>query len=395
MYQPEALLCDLIRIPSINPMGRPLKGPEIYETRVTEYLKDFFQKIKVDFELQDVDEGRQNVFAKIERPGSKRTILLEVHQDTVPVDGMTIDPFDPVIKDGRIYGRGACDVKGGLAAFLSAFASLTEKRPSEACNVVLACTVDEEYSARGVLALAQLWTDPLQGLDSLLTDPPDAAIVAEPTNLDVVVAHKGTIRWKIQTIGKACHSSQPEKGINAIYDMANLVQSLARYAEQLPQSIPEHPLCGPATLSVGRITGGISANTVPDECLIEIDRRVLPGEDAVQARENVESFLREQEGACDFIMLPPWSQSPALPDSGNHDVASRLGKAIDHVRGQHNKIGVTYGSDASKIARADVPTVVFGPGSIVQAHTADEWLSLDELNLATEIVYHCIAECNN
>ena len=101
-----------------------------------------------------------------------------------------------------------------------------------------------------------------------------------------------------------------------------------------------------------------------------------------------------QKGACDFVMLPPWSQSPALPDSGNHDVASRLGKAIDHVRGHHNKIGVTYGSDASKIARADVPTVVFGPGSIGQAHTTDEWLSLDELNLATEIVYHCIAECN-
>ena len=124
MYHPESLLCDLIRIPSINPMGRPLKGPEIFETRVTEYLKDFFQKIKVDFELQDVDEGRQNIFAKIERPGSKRTLLLEVHQDTVPVDGMTIDPFDPIIKDGRIYGRGACDVNGGLAAFLSAFASL-------------------------------------------------------------------------------------------------------------------------------------------------------------------------------------------------------------------------------------------------------------------------------
>src|SRR5205807_7061461 len=173
-------------------------------------------------------------------PGSRRTILLDAHQDTVPADGMTIEPFSPVIEGSRLYGRGACDIKGGMAAMLAAFARLVRERPAGSASVVMACTVDEEFTHTGSSQLA--------------ADLPaaDFAIVAEPTRLDIVNRHKGAVRWKIRTRGVACHSSTPARGANAIYRMADVVQALAAYAAALADSRPD-PVLGPASLSVGRI----------------------------------------------------------------------------------------------------------------------------------------------
>src|SRR6266849_5461682 len=256
------LLWDLVALPSVNPMGRDLKGPEVYEHRVTAYLEAFFRTLGVPIERQTVAPQRDNIMARWERPGARQTLLFEAHQDTVPTDHMTIDPFGAVIENGRLYGRGACDIKGGMAAMLAAFARLVREKPAGAANVIMACTVDEEHTFLGVQRLVR---DPLRA---------DWAIVAEPTQLQIVNAHKGTVRWHLESHGRSCHSSAPEKGVNAIYHMAHILMAIEQFAERLRASRTD-PLLGPPTLSVGRVEGGASVNTIPDRCRLEIDRREI------------------------------------------------------------------------------------------------------------------------
>lgn len=387
---PLQILQELVAIPSVNPMGRQVTGPEYLETRMSDYLIDFFERLEVPYQRFAVLPGRDNVIARWDCPGAKTTVLLDAHQDTVPVEGMTIDPFRPVVKEGRLYGRGACDVKGGMAAILAAFSRLIQEQPRGAANVVVSCTCDEEQTATGVTELGKLWTDPARK-GSLISSPPDVAVVAEPTDLDIVVAHRGATRWKIRTKGRACHSSRPQEGVNAIYKMAHVLHCLEQYAEALPTMRPPHPLCGPSTISVGRIEGGLSVNTVPDECTIEIDRRGIPGEDGLTIRDQVGEYLHRRLDV-DFEMLPPWIIGASLSDEHNGPWADRLLKVIEQTAGPRKKIGVPYGTNASRIAATGVPAVVFGPGSIHQAHTVDEWISIDELRQASEIYYRfCLA----
>lgn len=387
---PVSILKELIAIPSVNPMGRDVSGPEFFEAHLSDFLCGFFDRLGVEFERLEPAPRRPNVIARWNSAAGRLTVLLDAHQDTVPTDGMIVDPFHPVEQDGRIYGRGACDVKGGLAAMLSAFARLVEERPPRAANVVISCTCDEEATVLGITDLVQLWSDPSRA-GSLLSKPPDAAVVAEPTGLNVVVAHKGVTRWKIRTTGRACHSARPSEGVNAIYRMATVLNCLQEYAERLPQSISPHPLCGRPTLSVGRIEGGLSVNTVPDSCTIEVDRRVIPGEDAEHVIEDVAHFLRERL-EFEIENLSPWLTAPPLADEHNGPWADRLLTHIEAVAGPHRTIGVPYGTHASRIAAAGVPAVVFGPGSVEQAHTHDEWISIMELKQAAEVYYRFCAQ---
>ena len=384
-----SILQELIAIPSVNPMGRDLRGPEYLESRVSDYLVDFFQRLEVEYQRIEVAPKRANVIARYQAPGSQTTILLDAHQDTVPTDGMVIDPFVPLIRNGRIFGRGACDVKGGMAAMLAAFARLVRERPTGSANVVMSCTCDEEATVLGIRDLVQLWSDPARR-GTLLSDPPQVALVAEPTELNIVVAHRGATRWKIQTNGRACHSSDPSQGINAIYRMAQVIDCLKEYAKQLPELVPPHPRCGPATLSVGRIEGGISVNTVPDSCSIEVDRRVIPGEDGNAVIKQVAEFLRPR---LDFEvdMLTPWLIGTPLADDKNGDWAQRLLTHVETIVGQRQLIGVPYGTHASRIADASIPSMVFGPGSVTQAHTKDEWLSIEELEQASSVYFQFCA----
>lgn len=379
------LLKKLIAIPSVNPMGRDISGPEFYETRLTEFLVSYLQELGVPFEQVDVVPGRSNILARLDSPQSTKTIVLDAHQDTVPVDGMTIPPFDPVEQSGRIYGRGSCDVKGGLAAMLAAFTRLVKERPASMPNVVLSLTCDEEATSLGINHLTDSWTGHAPAY-RLCPNRPDAAIVAEPTSLDIVVAHRGASRWKMRTAGRACHSSRPSEGINAIYRMARVVQRLEEYAAWLPTSRPAHPLCGPATLSVGRIEGGSSVNVVPDFCTIEIDRRIIPGEENDGAIQELIAYLSQN---FDFEIGhdAPFCASPPLNDDLNGDLAAQLMTVIESVVGPRQKVGVPYGTHASRMARAMVPAVVFGPGDIAQAHTKDEWIEVAQLEQATEIYY--------
>jgi acetylornithine deacetylase ArgE len=380
MHETTRLLRDLVAIPSVNPMGRPLQGPEIYEHRLTAYLEDFFRSLGVPFERQPVAPLRDNIVAFCDSPGASRTLVFEAHQDTVPTDNMTIDPFGAKVESGRLYGRGACDIKGGMAAMLGAFARVVRERPAGAARVVMACTVDEEFGFSGVQRLTAL--DLRRGQAG-----PVWAVVAEPTQLNIVNAHKGAVRWDLTTLGQSCHSSRPELGVNAVYRMARLLPHVEEYAERLRQSRSD-PRLGPPTLSVGRIEGGTSVNTVPDRCRIEIDRRLLPGEDVEAARTDLLDYLRKQLGtAVPFEWSAPWLSAPALRPDASTELVARLGSALAAVVGSHQVLAVPYGTNAAPLSEAGVPAVVFGPGDIARAHTADEWVPLDEVAQASEVLY--------
>lgn len=377
-------LSELIAIPSVNPMGRDLSGPELFEHRVTDYLEQFFRSLDVPYIRQPVEPLRENIIARLDGHNSAPIVLFEAHQDTVPVDGMRIDPFTPTVRDGRIYGRGSCDIKGGMTAMLGALARLARERPAGMPTIVMACTVNEEHGYTGAIQLERAWRDE----SPFVTRKPDVAIIAEPTDLDVVVAHKGTVRWHCHTRGRAIHSSKPHLGDNAIYRMAKVLNALERYAREVPPTLTEHPLCGRMTLSVGTIRGGVSVNTVPDECDIEIDRRLLPGEDGMQAYRQVIDYIAQAVGP-DFPIVhdAPYICSKGLADDLNGELGRRLSAVSTEVRSKCQSVGVAYGTDAAQIASFGIPSVVFGPGSIEQAHTADEWLSLAELETASEILY--------
>ena len=377
MHPAHRLLQDLVRLPSVNPMGRTVTGDIFHEHRVTDYLEQFFCGLSVGYERRPVAPLRDNIVARYESPGAKQTILLEVHQDTVPVDGMVIDPFAGEVRDGKLYGRGACDVKGGMAAMLTAFARLVRDKPAGAATVLLACTVDEEHTFYGVQQLMK------EGVRA------DMAVVAEPTRLQIVDAHKGVVRWKVRTEGRACHSSRPEDGVNAVYRMGHVLPVVEQYAAQLMQTTA-FPRLGTPSLSVGRIDGGVSVNTVPDGCVIEIDRRLLPGEDPRAAWGDFREHLLAKS-PVPVVCEPVWLACPALGSELADEVRRRLGAAIDAVEGRHEVLAVPFGTDASSIAEAGVPAVVFGPGDIAQAHTKDEWVELDQIDRAAEILYRFCA----
>ncbi|HIK95566.1 MAG TPA: M20 family peptidase, partial [Planctomycetes bacterium] len=359
-------------------MGQNVDGPIYFEGRMSDWLVDFFRSIGAKYERIEVAPGRDNVIARFDSPGSDLTILLDAHQDTVPVDGMTIPPFEPTVANGRITGRGSCDVKGGMAAMLFAFRRLVLEQPAQAASVVLSCTCDEESTTTGITDLITYWKSPERGKSKLLASPPDVAVIAEPTLLDVVVAHRGVTRFRIRTAGRACHSSDPTQGVNAIYRMARVVSVLEEYARLLPSTVEPHPLCGGATLSVGRIQGGTSVNIVPDECVIEIDRRVIPGENHDEVKTDIRRYLTERLD-FDIDFEPPWIESPALTDADNAQLAAAVLSCIAPVDGDHSAVGVPYGTHASRTCAGGVPSIVFGPGSIDQAHTKDEFLEIDQL----------------
>jgi acetylornithine deacetylase/succinyl-diaminopimelate desuccinylase-like protein len=240
----------------------------------------------------------------------------------------------------------------------------------------MACTVDEEFTHTGSSHLAA------QRLGA------DLAIVAEPTRLQVVNCHKGAVRWKIRTKGVACHSSTPHLGRNAIYLMAQVITALAEHAGALAASTPD-PIVGPPSLSVGRVEGGQSVNVVPDWCEIEVDRRVIPGEDPAECLDRAHAHLRARLGALDSIeMLPPWINLPALAPGPSTPWTDPVCQAVARVLGRRPEIaGVPYGTDAGPLGAAGMPCLVFGPGDIAQAHTKDEWVDLDEVAMAAGAYY--------
>ena len=264
MTTTERLLRELIALPSVNPAFLPAKDPRAGEQRVAEFLAATAAKAGLDVEFQTVAAGRANLLARLPVRGQPRQrVVLAPHMDTV---GAADGQFSPSRRGGRLYGRGACDTKGSVAAMLVALGELARsgQRPAET-EIVFAGLVDEEHGQKGSRALVA------SGLRA------DLAIVGEPTRLQVVTAHKGTLWLKLETRGRSAHGSSPELGCNAVHAMARVVEVIqTAYAAQLRRR--RHPLLGSPSVSVGAIRGGTQANIVPDRCTILLDRRTLPGE---------------------------------------------------------------------------------------------------------------------
>jgi acetylornithine deacetylase/succinyl-diaminopimelate desuccinylase-like protein len=407
VLDPSNLLAELVTIPSVNPMGRGVAPDELYERRLTEHLEQWFRSLGLETFRQTIEPNRDNIVARLDGDSAATPVVLfDAHQDTVPVEGMTIDPFKPVVRNGRLSGRGACDIKGGMAAMLAAVARLANERPRQRPTVLMSCTVNEEHGFTGAQGLCELWSHADASLRDAQTSlrhgessigetrphglketRPHFVIVAEPTELDVIVAHKGMVRWQCRTKGRAAHSSVPEKGTNAIFRMTPVLAALEGYQSELAAKAAAHPLCGKPTLSVGTIRGGISVNTVPDSCTIEIDRRLLPNDDPASIyREVIDYLARQIDDAESIEHLPPIMQSRGLSEANNAALADRLAAAVGEVQGTAKKSGVPFGTNATAFGR-HFPTVVFGPGSIAQAHTADEWVELEQVERASEILY--------
>ncbi len=356
-------LAELVRLNTVN----PAYGDGGSEENAIPFLRHFFRSRGIQTSEQEVFPGRHNLIARL--PGrTQRRIVLEAHIDTVSIKGMTIPPFDPVIQTGRMYGRGAVDDKGGLAAMLHAVGSLREDGIVPECEVLLAAVVDEEFSYRGVVKLCE-------GLSA------EAAIVAEPTEMRVVVASKGVLRFRIHVRGKAAHSAKPHLGCNAITHMARLVLALEREHQDL--SRVEHPLLGPPTLNVGVIHGGVQVNFVPDHCAIEVDRRLLPGETATAViggyRQMLGTLAREAPGFAAEIEEPLLLVDEALDTPATARVVTTAQTVMRSLGLNPEVCGVPFGSDASKLSRAGIPTILFGPGSIDQAHSVDEYVDLAQV----------------
>lgn len=403
MSDPLATLADLVRRPSVNPMGRDVSGPEYLEGRITEYLLQRFSASGLPWARQPVSPGRDNVLVRLgaTRPGAP-TILWDAHQDTVPVEGMTIDPFLPVVRDGRLQGRGSCDVKGGMAAMLVALDRLAASGRERPVSIVFAATVNEEFGFSGARALSSLWSGAgivrpgdRAALD-ILPDRPAAAIVAEPTGLDVVGMHKGAVRWRIHVSGRACHSSFPERGDNAIYTAARVALEIEALAGELLRRSPGHP-CGPPTLSLGTIRGGAGVNLVPDSVVLEVDRRLVPGESPEEARDEVVRRVAAAVPHGSIDHAEPFVAHAGLAEGGAGAVvaglepAARIGDAVRRSGRESLLRAARYGTNASIYSAAGVPTIVFGPGSIEQAHTVDEWIEVAQVDIAATALVDAVS----
>jgi len=360
MSRTEKLLAELIALPSVNPAFLPPRHPHAGEKRVADFLATVAARAGLEIEFQTVLPGRSNLIARL-RPAGKirRTILLAPHLDTVVAEE---SQFIPRRKNGRLHGRGACDTKGSVAAMLTALCELAESkiRPRET-EIIFAGLIDEEHAQAGSRALAA------SGFKA------DLAIVGEPTRLRVVTAHKGSLWLQLATHGRAAHGATPHLGKNAVHEMARIVDVLETdYAAQLRRR--KHKLLGTATVNVGTICGGAQPNIVPDSCSIQIDRRTLPGETDASVRREIAALLKSKK-------LSATISSAKLALAFALETEDRLPLVRNFLRsvGQSRPAGVDYFCDAAVLSAGGIPSVVFGPGDIAQAHTADEWISLAEL----------------
>ena len=361
-------LASLVRINSVNSSYDGGPG----EREIAAWIRTFFAQRGIEVWEQEVFPGRPNVIARLPGRDASRRVILEAHTDTVSVQGMNIPPFEPRVENGKLSGRGSCDTKAGLAAMMHAVASLHEDGIQPPCEVWLAAVVDEEFSYRGVVKLCE-------GLTG------HAAIVAEPTGLRAVIASKGVLRWRIVVRGRAAHSGKPHLGVNAITHMARVILALEEDHQRLAARV--HPLLGPATVNVGVIEGGVQVNFVPDTCAIQIDRRLLPGETVADVLAHYQSLLdtlKQQHATLDAVMEPPMLTDEALETAADSAPAQLASTLLAEMGLDGTLCGVPFGSDASKLSRQGIPSLVFGPGSIDQAHAAVEFVDLSEVERAFE-----------
>jgi acetylornithine deacetylase len=365
---PVAIARLLVSTPSVNPsLARGGDG----ESRIASIASTLLTGWGLTSEIIDVAPGRCNVVARLEGEGP--TLLLNGHLDTVGIEGMTVAPFAAEVVDGRLIGRGACDMKGGVAAILSVSARLAGDGPRP--NLVVALTADEEHAS--------------VGMADFVEDGPaaDLAVVCEPTSLKVMPAHKGFVWLRAEFRGRAAHGSRPDLGVDAIRHAGLYLAELDAYAEELKARAP-HPLLGHGSFHAGKIEGGTAESVYPDQCVLLLERRTKPGEGAesvLQEFQRVLDRVRDGEGALDATLdvslARPGTEVPA---------ESRLVQGLlraSEDRGLPGAVaGMTAWVDAAFLNDAGIPTVCYGPGGIEQAHTDDEWIDVREIGACADVL---------
>lgn len=376
----EELLRAMVGFDTVN--GH-ISGRRQAEAKLSCYLEELAATMGFRTARLPVGDSGFNLLVTHEGGADKPWLLFESHLDTVSVADMTIEPFAAMLSGGRIYGRGACDTKGSGAAMLWALGQYVAcgERPN---NVAVLFTLDEEIGKTGIRA----FVDDLPSLGFR----PFGAIVGEPTEMLPVTAHNGLVRWSLRTRGVAAHSADPSKGRSAIRLMCDVIREIEeKYIARLKAS---HPLTGKAQCSINVIRGGTQINIIPESCEIQVDRRIVPGEDPLEATPALQRLLdglSMQNPQMDAT-IEPWMIDWPLDPVGAGEFIGWVQRVLDGAGVSFEAKGAGYATEASDLARSGIPSVVLGPGSVAQAHTHDEWLDLRQLELATN-VYERLMRC--
>jgi len=369
------LLIKCVATPSVNPV-HTRNVDEANEFRMAEVLAGELQSRGFVIEMDETDPLRPNVIGRFGPSEPRYTLLFESHLDTVGVANMTIPPFDPAVRDGRLYGRGACDTKGPMAAALHAMTAERLHRLAEAgVQLLFVGAMGEEHGNIGAEQLVA------RGIGA------DASIILEPTDQHIVFAHKGVLWIEVILTGAAAHASTPQHGRSAISAMANLIAVLEKnHAEDVRRL--SHPDLGAPTQNVGMISGGEAVNIVAHQCRIELDRRILPGQSPQDIVGMIESEIETLQRAGAILGGTARIIKSGLPFITARDSAlvTRLSRSIQSVGETPVLNTAGWFSDAGPFAQTCQEIVVFGPGSIKQAHTVDEFIELDELQKGADIM---------
>jgi acetylornithine deacetylase len=375
---PIALARELVRIDSRNPALAPDSPGESTAARV---LGSALASWGFRVDVHEAAPGRPNVVARA-GSGGGRSLMLNGHLDVVGVEGMTHPPFGAEERNGRLYGRGSADMKGGLAAMCAAAARAAAR--GIAGEVIVAAVVDEEHTSLGTRELIR------RGVRA------DAAIVAEPTRLAIMPAHKGFAWIEVEVRGRAAHGSRYELGVDAILEAAAVLNELDRLErESLPTRL--HPLLGRPSLHVSTIEGGSGWSTYPDRCLIRVERRTVPGEGVDEPLEEVRAAIaraRDRRASLAAEAHLVLLQAPSDVES-NAPIVRALADALVE-RGERVTLGgMSAWTDAALLNEAGIPAICFGPGDIALAHAAEEWIDVDEIERATVVLETLITRwCN-
>ncbi|HUH12472.1 MAG TPA: M20/M25/M40 family metallo-hydrolase [Longimicrobiales bacterium] len=372
MIDRDRLLTDLralVRTPSINPSVDP-DGEG--ESEAAAYVAGAMEGLGLDVARLETEPGRTSVVATLRGTGGGRSLMLNGHLDTVGVRGMP-DPFSADLRDGRLYGRGAYDMKGAVAACMAAMRALSAgERP--AGDVILTAVADEEHASAGT---AQV----------LKHHRTDGCIVTEPTQLELCIAHKGFVWVRVETRGRAAHGSRHREGIDANVRMGRVLRELEHLCERVVSG-PTHPLLGPPSLHAATLRGGTGISTYAARCVLEIERRTLPGETPEQVMAEMDELLERlraedpdlEVGAELLLAREPFqvAEDAPLPRLVAREAARATGAPV-RVRGE------TYWMDAALTAAAGIETVVIGPRG-EGAHAAEEWVDVESLVTLADIL---------
>lgn len=364
-------LSDLVSIDSVNPSLVPGGAGE---GEIADYLEKVCRKLGFEVELQETAPGRPNVIAKWQGSGSGRSLLLTGHMDVVSVEGMEIAPFDPVIKDGKLHGRGSFDMKGGLAAILGAAHALISGEFEPIGDLYLGFVTDEEYKSIGTEALVK-------------KIKPDAVILTEPTDLEICIAHKGFVWIKLTTYGVAAHGSSFESGIDAIANMGKLLDFLKTLEEQeLPKS--NHPLLVRPSVHASLIEGGLGLSTYPDRCELLIEHRLLPNQTADEAKNlwsaEIARIQREDEDFNGEVNVEFFR--PGYEIAEDSAIVQAVSEGFRKVISQEPSfVGTPGWLDSAILGGAGIPTVIIGPGGD-GAHAAVEYVDLESVFRCAEVL---------